>query len=114
LNDEDTFVAALSKQESNDNIHAWGDSGRACGRFQQHPSFYASWGPRAVDFGGVERDWDWAFVFAVRKFFRAARATQPTISFLKIAMAFHLHGQIRWDGWDEAYATRWTQLSLPS
>jgi hypothetical protein len=105
--EEERFIKILSRCESNDNPQAWGDSGRAVGRFQQHPSFYASWAPKPSDFGGRERSWDWCFEFAARRFFRAARAAQKDAGLAEIAMALHLHGQLRWDGWDDAYQTHW-------
>jgi hypothetical protein len=107
MEEVDRFIKILSRCESNDNPQAWGDSGRACGRFQQHPSFYGSWGPQPNDFGGKERSWDWAFAWAARKFFKVARERFPTASVLEIAMALHLHGQLRWDGWDDAYEKHW-------
>lgn len=103
---EDSFVAALAKTESNNNPEAWGDNGYACGAWQWHPSAFISWYPRAHEFGGRERSWDWAYEMAVRKFFTAALADWPEATDLDIAMAFHLHGQVNWTGWEDGYAAR--------
>lgn len=46
----DRFVAITALCESVDNPEAWGDDGRACGRWQIHPSAYASWGPKPHGF----------------------------------------------------------------
>jgi hypothetical protein len=101
------FIAILGDTESHNYKEAWGDNGFACGRFQEHPSFYASWGPRPGDFGGVERSWHWCFEFAVRRFFAAATFDAPGASDGMIAMAYHLHGQVIWTGFDEDYKRKW-------
>jgi hypothetical protein len=111
MEEVDRFIKILGQVESSDDPEAWGDSGRAAGRFQQHPSFYASWGPAPQDFRCQERTWDWAFEFAARRFFRIARATVPAKPMLAIAMALHLHGQVRWDGNDAVYAAKWQQYA---
>ena len=103
---EETFVLALEQCETGGIDRSWGDDGRACGAWQIHPGMYASWGPRPEDFGRQECSWRWAFCFAVRKFYRAARESDPGRDLTAIAMAFHLHGQVVWDGWDDAYAMR--------
>jgi hypothetical protein len=112
MTEEDRFIEILGLVESDNGPRRWGDSGRACGRFQDHPSYYCTWGPIESDFGGQERTWDWAFEFASRAFFRAARAHSPGKTLAEIAMARHLHGQIRWDGADEFYAQRWRICEL--
>ena len=101
------FLLILAECESGASAKAWGDGGYACGRYQQHPSFYASWCPSPGEFGGRERSWDWAFDMAVRRFYAACIADKPDASLTRIAMAYHLHGQVRWDGWDSAYLDRW-------
>jgi hypothetical protein len=107
MSEEDRFIKILGQVESGENPEAWGDSGRAAGRFQAHPSFYASWGPDPADFGGKERTWDWAFETAARNFFASARAQRPSMPMHLIAMALHLHGQLRFEGNDLSYAARW-------
>lgn len=107
MNREERYIAIVSELESSNNPKAWGDDGFAVGRFQWHPSAYATWGPAPEDFGGHEQSWDWAFTQAKREFFRAAIEDRPTATDLEIAMAFHLHGQVRWEGWDQGYVTRW-------
>ena len=108
MTEEEVFIRAVELVESRDNQQAWGDSGRAAGAWQDHPSMYATWGPRPADFGGVERDWNWAFRFATARFYQTARRDWPEKTDLEIAMALHLHGQLRWDGNEEAYAGRFT------
>jgi hypothetical protein len=107
MTEEDRFIKICGRAESNNNPQAWGDGGNAVGRFQDHASYYLSWGPKNADFGGHERSWDWCFEFAARRFFRAARAAQKDAGLTEIAMARHLHGQLRWDGWDDAYEKHW-------
>lgn len=60
-----------------------------------------------MDFGGEERSWDWAFEFCLRWFYRRAIAGRANATDIAIAMAWHLHGQVRWDGWDAVYSARW-------
>lgn len=110
MSDEERFIKILALVESGDKPEAWGDALRACGRWQQHPSFYVNWGPRRDDFGSHDRTWDWCFELAARRFFRQARIHKRSATFQQIAMAYHLHGQIQWTGWDEAYAKRWALL----
>src|SRR5271157_629067 len=91
MNDTDAFVAAISEIESQNQPLIWGDDGDACGPFQCHPSFYASYGPNPEDFGGRERSWAWAFEQAVRWFY--ADCLVDKISPADSAVAYHLHGQ---------------------
>lgn len=106
---EDLFVAVISDIESGGNPLRWGDDGYACGRFQQHPSFYATWGPTVEEFERQERSWDWAFDVALRRYFRAAWADERLAKLgvftraRRIAMSYHLHGSLVWTGWDDAY-----------
>lgn len=104
---EDKFVAVIRMVESENKPEAWGDNGMACGAFQWHPSAFIAWYPQAHEFGGRERTWDWAFEMAVRKFFNAALADWSQATDADIGMAYHLHGYVNWDGWDEGYGTRW-------
>lgn len=110
MTEEDRFIQIVAMVESDNRPLRWGDSGRAIGRFQDHPSYYARWGPTEADFGGVERSWDWCFEFAARNFFAAARAHSPGKTLAEIGMARHLHGQLRWDGGDEFYRQRWASV----
>ena len=105
------FRDVLARVESDDDPQATGDSGRAYGRWQMHPSFYATWGPRPYQFQGRELTWDEAFELALQNFHQMGTITRPDVTFEQLAMAFHLHGQIRWDGWDEAYAKRIDQVT---
>jgi hypothetical protein len=127
---EDRFVLILAEVESTNNPYAWGDHGCACGRWQQHPSFYLSWGPTVGDFvclvygtdsnvdpstlihddKYLELTWDKAYEIAVRKFVRAYLVRHPAVTDIAIAMDYHLHGQIRGTGWDIPYAARWTEI----
>jgi hypothetical protein len=107
---EDRFCHILGEVESGGDQHQWGDNGRACGRFQWHPSAIITWAPLADEFGGEERSWDWFFELAVRHFHRRARKHLPAASDLTIAIAYHLHGQLRSGGWDAAYAERWLKI----
>jgi hypothetical protein len=107
MNEVERFLAITGMVESDNDPEAWGDGGFACGRYQDHASYYESWGPKKEDFKGKERSWDWCFEFAARKFFLVARVHKPDATLLQIGMARHLHGQIIWAGNDPAYATRW-------
>jgi hypothetical protein len=107
MNREERYLAIMSRLESGDNPKAWGDEGFACGRYQWHPSAYQTWQPTPAEFHGKEHSWDWAFTEAKRKFFRTALEVKSDATDLEIAMAFHLHGQLRWEGWDQAYVSRW-------
>jgi len=107
MTDEDRFIHLVGLVESNNHPFAWGDHGYAVGRFQDHPSYYATWGPHASEFGGHERPWDWCFEQAARRFFRAARMAHPEANLLAIAMARHLHGQLVWTEWDPVYQKQW-------
>ena len=107
MTQEDRFVKIIGLMESSNNPRAWGDGELACGRFQWHPSAYATWGPKPEDFGGIERSWDWAFEFALRKFHRRAHTAFPDKFEVQIAMAWHLHGSRRWEGFDAAYGNLW-------
>ena len=112
---EDRFVTALAITESADQPRAWGDDGLACGRWQQHPSFYATWGPPRGWFRKQEKSWDWAYETAVRRFFRAAWSDERIADLIdqvrinKVAMAYHLHGSLVFVGWDEPYAARFAR-----
>ena len=108
---EDAFVLRVARVESDRNPRAWGDNDYAVGQWQDHASYYASWGPKIADFGGEERSWNWCFEFAIRRFFRAARQMYPGMTDLQIAMARHLHGQIKLGGWDAAYVTKWNKFA---
>jgi len=112
MSDEDRFIKILALVESDDYPLAWGDSGFAVGRYQQHPRFYCDWGPKKDYFGNVERSWDWCFEHAARRFFRQARIVSPGATLSKIAMAYHLHGAVVWTGDDPAYAKRWADEEL--
>ena len=113
---EDIFVEVLARQESANRPEIWGDDGYAVGRYQQHPSFYASWGPTIPDFDGREKSWDWAYETAVRRFFRAAwsderlAAMRPRERAARVAMSYHLHGSLVFSGWDDEYGARWATL----
>lgn len=90
MTSENSFVHAIAMVESTDNPNVvLGDHGRAAGRFQQHPSFYASWGPKPAEMHG-EMTWDACFELALRKFWRAAPAGKAPAD---VAVAYHLHGQ---------------------
>jgi hypothetical protein len=110
---EDEFVHFIGLAESQDNWRAWGDDGFAVGRYQDHASYYATWGPKPADFAGEERTWDWCFNFAIRRFWRAARKFYSTKTGLEIAMARHLHGQLVFTGWDQEYERHLRQVGWP-
>lgn len=110
---EQWYLDALGKCESQDDPRAWGDDGYAVGRYQQHPSYYATWGPTVEEFDRQERSWDWAFRVAAARFFRAAWGDERLASMdvrdraARIAMSYHLHGSLVFSGWDSDYGTRW-------
>jgi len=103
---ETQFVNVQSELESANDPYKWGDGGRAVGRFQWHPSAYASWGPKPIEFDNEEFTWDQAFEWALRNFYRAARERFAQVTDADIAMAWHLHGQLLFTGFDANYAAR--------
>lgn len=111
MRDFHSLRRVLALVESANDPEAWGDSGRACGRYQMHPGFYVSWGPTILEFGGRELSWDEAFEIALSRFLEACERDRPTATDEQIAMAFHLHGQPRWDGWDDGYSQRWRAIA---
>lgn len=92
--------------ESEDNPHAWGDEGLACGRYQQHPAFTLEWLAMGRVQVGVDWSWDRVFAAALRIFFNVR--SLPTPDPLRLVMEFHLGVQAVKDGkWDVGYAERW-------
>jgi hypothetical protein len=105
---EDKFVHAIALIESSDNWRAWSPSGVSMGRYQWEPRAWMTWQPTLVEWASNPDmlTWDQAGEFALRKFFRAALKNRPDATDVQIAMAFHLHGQVVWTGWDDNYATK--------
>jgi hypothetical protein len=86
------FVDACALMESGENPEAWGDSGLACGQWQQHPSFFVTWGPKPRDFGEKEHSWDWAFEFAIDHYAETASTVGFTME--QARTAYRLHWRI--------------------
>ena len=99
------FARALALTESNDNPEAWGDAGRAMGRWQVHPDWVWTWAKHYGLEPPLNATWD-SFVRSVV----AAFANDHLRNMLPdgVAMYFHLghpNGLERGD-WDDDYAQR--------
>jgi hypothetical protein len=99
------FLACLAETETNDNPRAWGDNGRAIGRFQVHPDWVHT---QEVRFGlqpVLNETWDSFITRLVTKFFELHIGTMDE---QEVAMYFHLgHRTLPTDAdWDTHYAER--------
>jgi hypothetical protein len=105
MNDEDLFIRAIARVESSDDPNVrLGDNGRAAGRYQQHPTFYASWQPTTAELQTMhEPTWDQCYELALRKFWRKRPVDK---AFADVAVAYHLHGQHVYSGDDQTYRQR--------
>ena len=103
----DQFADVLAHVESADNPQAWGDAGRACGRWQQHPAFVAQWCPSMRWTLGMR--WDDVFREALREFYNAA--VRDGVPDEEAAEGFHEHGQPRDPGDAPDYARRFREAA---
>jgi hypothetical protein len=103
---EDRFVRALALTESGDNPEAWGDHGKAFGRWQWHIATLLDWLREHQLEYHAGMTVDELGELAVRSFFRAVLAAAAAARDETIAMCFHLHGRVKFSGWDAPYADR--------
>lgn len=103
----DQFAAVIAEIESGNNPQAWGDAGRACGRYQQHPAFVAEWAPS--DKWVLGMTWDAVFHSALRAFY--AKAVADGVSDIEAAQGYNQHGQPRDPGDAPAYAKRFAEAA---
>ncbi|MCL4532561.1 MAG: hypothetical protein M1582_05140, partial [Actinobacteria bacterium] len=92
--------------ESGNNAAAMGDDGRAAGRWQQHPAWFAQWYPATLG-----DTWDVAFARAVQRYLRAEAAEGRTV-FQALAL-FHLGHDPRTHG-DVVAAMSYAEQYYPS
>lgn len=99
------FVRALALTESDDNPQAWGDAGRAVGRFQVHPDWVWTWAKHYGISPVVGDTWD-SFVSRIVTAF--ANDHLRYMKLTEVAMYFHLghYGNPSEYDWDDAYAKR--------
>lgn len=100
----DQFAAVIAEIESGNNPQAWGDAGRAMGRYQQHPAFVAQWHPSSEWTLGMT--WDVVCLGALMRFY--TRAVADGVSDTEAAQNYHLHGQPTGGNDSPAYAERFT------
>jgi hypothetical protein len=102
------FRDALAIVESNNDPHAWGDSGLAMGRWQVHPAWVYGYLRITGVQPGVRESWD-GFVGRIVEAFFESRPTSCTP--IQSAMWFHLgHRTDESQGdWDIDYAGRFLE-----
>lgn len=107
----DQFLKALALVESSDDPEAWGDGGRAMGRWQVHPD--RLWGEMHAHLISPKlgETWDQLVARVLRaRFDSATSMNQPVV----IAMFWHLgHWQQPGVGdWDRSYADKFNRALL--
>lgn len=100
------FASALAEVESGGNWQAWGDEGRAMGRWQVHPAWLWGWAKRYQLEPTVGESWD-SFVMAVVVAFARDHFEQGFTPY-SLAQYFHL-GHARRRDYDPAYAARFKE-----
>jgi hypothetical protein len=101
----DQFLKALAMVESSDDPEAWGDAGRAMGRWQVHPDrLFGEMATYKIS-PKLGETWDQLVERVLRVF--VARWS-PEFSFDEIAQFWHLgHWPLSYpDGWDMQYASK--------
>lgn len=104
------WVSALALTESDGNMSAWGDGGRAVGRFQVHPDWLWTWALHYKLAPTLNETWDHFIMRVVTAF--AADHLQRMFEVVA-AMYFHL-GHVSSQGdqdWDESYADRFRRFA---
>ena len=102
------FLDALAMTESGEDAKAWGDNGRAVGRFQVHPDWLWTWAKHYGLQPNLDETWD---SFITRVVIAFATDHLSYLSQVEVAMYFHLgHKTIpaHYD-WDADYAKRFRQ-----
>lgn len=99
------FLKALAVVESSDDPEAWGDGGRAMGRWQVHPARYYDEIKRWELVPEVSATWDQIVAIILREVWEE---WSPHWSPVQIAMYWHLgHRSFETDAdWDPKYAAR--------
>jgi hypothetical protein len=106
MTDFEKWAKALALTESNDNPHAWGDNGKACGRWQMHPDFVDGWLPTNEN---VAESWDDLFHDTLLNFYN--NRIQAGVEPHKVAMEFHLSRHAVAEGKDDpGYAARFAKF----
>jgi len=107
----DRFKRALALTETKDCPTAWGDEGRACGRWQMHVDFCFDYRPGGVVVGET---WDEYFDDCLKCFWLRHRGEAD--SMLAMAAIFHL-GHWAWkrgdhdDEYLERFQRNWAALA---
>ena len=99
------FVRALALTESNDNPEAWGDAGRAMGRWQVHPDWVWTWANKYALEPALNETWD-SFIHRLVTAFANEHLSIGNST--QVAMHFHLghrSNSLAFD-WDADYAQR--------
>ena len=98
------WADVLAHVESVNSPEAWGDAGRAMGRWQMHPAFVRQWeGPARLGM-----TWDDVCREALLRFWNDA--CQLGLGDVDAACGFHLHGQPRGKAADAPdYAARFRE-----
>jgi hypothetical protein len=101
----DQFLKALAVVESKDNPEAWGDAGRAMGRWQVHPDRLWFEAKRFDLEPALGETWDQLVARVLRAIWHVGMQTQLPIN---IAMYWHLGHWTYPDkpDWDAKYAAR--------
>lgn len=104
----DQFLKALAMVESSDNPEAWGDAGRAMGRWQVHPDRLWSEMHALTISPKLGETWDQLVARVLRAMFTAASKVRYPLA---IAMYWHLgHYQLPGEGdWDKGYADKFNR-----
>ncbi len=103
----DQFLEALGAVESSNNPEAWGDGGRAMGRWQVHPDrVWSETRLRRVP-PNLGETWDSWIGRLLTVIFQTLYPVESPVS---IAMYWHLgHFTMPWKpDWDDEYATKMT------
>jgi len=102
------FVDILGATESDGWRYAWGDDGRAIGRFQAHPSWVWQFAHRYQIVPALDATWDQWVAQLVGLFFdEYSKSARP----IEVAMHFHVGhecGNAHRD-WDIEYAQRFVR-----
>jgi hypothetical protein len=104
----DQFLAALASVESSNNPQAWGDHGRAVGRWQVHPDRLFDEAHRNKLYPELAETWD-GFI---ERILRAIFAHEVgNYSEVEIAMYWHIGHRIFEGGmgWDAPYAEKFNE-----
>lgn len=106
MTDFEKFAHALALTETLNNPQAFGDDGRAYGRWQMHPAFVAEWAPTERD---VNETWDGLFRDTLENFY--LKRTRAGVPLHILVMEFHLGVHAVASGeWDSKYGLRFAEF----